>query len=51
MDIPQYPSLSISGLELSLFGEGLVRLFYLIAVRETFYFDASGSFVSAVPAI
>ena len=47
----QYPSLSINGLELSLFGEGLVRLFYLIAVRETFYFDASGSFVSAVPAI
>ena len=47
----QYPSISISGLQLSLFDEGLVRLFHLIAETETFYFDASGSFVSAIPAI
>lgn len=47
----QYPSISISGLQLLLFDEGLVRLFHLIAETETFYFDASGSFLSAIPAI
>ena len=47
----QYPSISISGLQLLLFDEGLVRLFHLIAETETFYFDPSGSFVSAIPAI
>ena len=47
----QYPSTSISGLQLLFFEEGLVRLFHLIAETKTFYFDASGSFVSAIPAI
>ena len=47
----QYPSISINGLQLSLFNEDLVRLFDLIAGTETFYFDAGGSFVSAIPAI
>ena len=47
----QYPPISISGLQLLLFDEGLVRLFHLIAETETFYFDASRSFLSAIPAI
>ena len=38
----QYPSISISGLQLLLFDEDVVRLFQLIAETETFYIDASG---------
>ena len=47
----QYPSISISGLQLLLFDESLVRLFHLIAETETFYFDGSESFLSTIPAI
>ena len=47
----QYPSISISGMQLLLFDEGLVRLFHLIAETETFCFDANGSFALAIPAI
>ena len=37
----QYPSISHSGLHLSLFDEGLVRLYHLLAPVLTLYFDAS----------
>ena len=45
----QYPSISHSGLHLSFFDEGLVRLYHLRAPVLTLYFDASGLFVSSLP--
>ena len=45
----QYPSISNGGLHLSLFDEGLVRLYHLLAPVLTLYFDASGSFISPFP--
>ena len=45
----QYPSISHSGLHLSLSDEGLVRLYHLLAPVLTLYFDASGSFISPLP--
>ena len=44
-----YPSISHSGLHLSLFDEGLVRLYHLLAPVFTLYFDATGSFISPLP--
>ena len=45
----QYPSISHSGLHLSLFDVGLVRLYHLLAPVSTLYFEASGSFISPLP--
>ena len=45
----QYPSISHRGLHLSLFDEGLVRLYHLLAQVLTLYLDASGSFISPLP--
>ena len=45
----QYPSISLSGLHLSLFDEGLVRLCHLLAPVLTLFFDASSSFISPPP--
>ena len=45
----QYPSISNGGLRLSLFDEGLVRLYHLLAPVLTLYFDASSSFISPLP--
>ena len=45
----QYPSISHSGIHLSLFDEGLVRLYHLLAPVLILYFDASGSFISPLP--
>ena len=47
----QYPSISLNGLQISLFDEDLVRLYHMIAPTETLYFDASGSFISPIPSI
>ena len=44
----QYPSISNGGLHLSLFDEGLVRLYHLLAPVLTLYY-ASGSFISPFP--
>ena len=41
----QYPFISHSGFHLSLFDEGLVRTYHLLAPVLTLYFDASGSFI------
>ena len=45
----QYPSISHSGIHLSRFDEGLVRLYHLLAPVLILYFDASGSFISPLP--
>ena len=47
----QYPSISLNGLQISLFDEGLVKLYQITAPIETLYFDASGSFISCIPSI
>ena len=41
----QYPSISLSGIQLSLFDEGLIRLYHLLATVLILYFDASGSLI------
>ena len=45
----KYPSISLSGLHLSFFDEGLVTRYHLLAPVLTLYFDASGSFISQLP--
>ena len=45
----QYPSISLSGFHSSLFDEGLVRLYHLLAPVLTLYLDASDSFISPLP--
>ena len=47
----QYQLISLNGLQISLFDEGLVRLYHMIAPIETLYFDTSGSFVFPIPSI
>ena len=44
-------SISINGLQISLFDEDLVGLYHMIAPIETLYFDRSGSFVFSTPSI
>eukprot|EP00111_Clytia_hemisphaerica_P004161 TCONS_00011901-protein len=44
-----YPSLSDSGISLTMTDEGLVRYYHKVAPLDVLFFDASGSFVSGVP--
>ena len=45
----QQPSISLNGLQVTLVDEPLVRFYHKIAPYETFYFDASGSFITDLP--
>ena len=44
-----YPSLSASGLSLTLTDESLIRFYHKVGPIDVLFFDASGSFVSPVP--
>ena len=47
----QHPSVSLNGLPISLFHEGLVRLCHMVAPIETLQFDGSAYFITSISLI
>ena len=44
-----YPSISGSGIQITLTDEALIRLYHLVAPYSSLYFDTTGTVIQAIP--